>query len=75
MAKKSQKTQQNQLDKLKQELDTTQTENKSLVAKLDELESHREYLMDKVNKILTDLYIYCVVYKYRWKDFMLISTR
>lgn len=50
MSKKSQKTQQNQLDKLKQELETTQTENKSLVAKLDELESHREYLMDKVKK-------------------------
>lgn len=48
-SKKDQKTQQHQLESLKANLDTHKRENASLTKKLTELETHREYLLDRVS--------------------------
>ena len=45
---KDKKTKETHLEQLKHELEVVRKENEGLGKKVDELENHREYLIDKV---------------------------
>lgn len=66
-ARKNQKVQETQLEQLKQELMTEKKQNEAFSKKIHELESHREYLMDKVSFLF---YYSFITFNKRWNDFM-----